>query len=577
MYHLGMQFIVVILVNVLRFARNLVVGSFRTPPDFVWLDIGGELPEFERKVGFVRRRLSPSRRTASLEGVRERLRLLAADGRVSGVVLRIRGLGAGWASLEELRTELADYRRRGGRVVAYLIEGGMGAYYLATAADEIVATPLATVDVSGLRANVTFIKDALDMIGVEAEVVAVSPYKSAFDRFTRSDFSEESREQVERLLTGRFSEVLSAISSSRNFTVGEVERLIDDAPYSANDALATGLLDGVCYEDELPARLGEGEESAKESVKVAEWGAGASALKRPYLRRTGKKVGVVTLSGGIVRGRSRNVPLPIPLIGGEQAGDETVVAALRSAEKNPQVGALLFHVESGGGDALASDLIWREVERIKKKKPVVVLMGNVAASGGYYVGAAANSIIVRNNTVTGSIGVITLRPVAARLYEKLGLNPVSVERGAHAGLLDVSRPPTEEELGVIERQIGSIYSEFLSRVCAGRGMSVDRLEELAGGRVWTGSEAVKLGLADEVGGFSLAAGRAADLAGIEIRGPESVVVIPPPKGARPSPGEAAATALDRDSTLENLHGAYAELLKTRTLAVMPCHISNGDS
>ncbi|WP_119067562.1 signal peptide peptidase SppA [Rubrobacter indicoceani] len=567
-----MQYIVVFLTNVYLLLRNLLVGLFRSSPDYVWLDIGGELPEFERKVGFLRKRLSPPREVQSLEGLRLKLRLAAADGRVSGVVLRIRALSAGWAALEELRTELSDYRRRGGRVVAYLIECGMGPYYLATAADEIVAAPLATVDVRGLRTNVNFIRDALERLGVEAEVVAVSPYKSAFDRFTRRDFSEESREQVERLLTARFSEFVSTVSAARGFTVGEVERLVDDAPYPARAALAVGLIDGVCYEDELPARLA-GREDARDPVRLAEWGAARTSLKRSYLRRAEKKVGVVTLSGGIVRGRSRNVPIPVPLIGGEQAGDETIVAALRSAERNPRVGAVVFHVESGGGDALASDLVWREVERMKKKKPVVVLMGNVAASGGYYVGAAANRIVVRGNSVTGSIGVITLRPVATKLYEKLGVNPVSVERGAHAGLLDVSRPPTEEELSVIEGQIRAIYDEFISRVASGRGMDEARLREMAGGRVWTGREAVKLGLADEVGGFSLAVRRAAELADISLVGPESVEIVPPPKGVRPQPGEAAASVFE--GGFGPVYRELAdELLKTRTLAAMPYKLTD---
>ncbi|MGI8650458.1 MAG: signal peptide peptidase SppA [Rubrobacter sp.] len=573
MYHFSMRFLsafFVFLANCRVFVHNFLAEVFGTLPDYVWLDVGGGLPEFERRIGFLRRRLSPPRRTVSLEELREKLRVISADGRVSGVVLRIRGLDAGWASLEELRTELADYKRRGGRVVAYLVEGGTGPYYLASVADEIIVPPLAAVDVSGLRANVTFLRDALDMIGVEAEVVAVSPYKSAFDRFTKNDFSEESREQVERLLTGRFSEVVAAVSASRSFTAGEVESLIDEAPYPAKASLAAGLVDGVSYEDELPERLGEDDEKP---AKLAEWAVAASSLRRPYRRRVGKRVGVVTLSGAIVRGRSRNVPIPVPLVGGEQAGDETVIAALRSAEKNPQVGSILFHVESGGGDALASDLIWREVERIKRKKPVVVLMGNVAASGGYYVGAAANRIIVRKNTVTGSIGVITLRPVASRLYEKLGLNSVSVERGANAGLLDVSRPPTERELRVIEGQIRAIYDEFLSRVSEGRRMSADRLEEIAGGRVWTGTEAVKLGLADEVGGYSLAIERAAELADLKLRGPDSVVMVPAPKGStKPAPGEAAAF-LGGEAMIGELREAYSDLLKTRTLAVLPYTLS----
>ncbi len=285
-----MSFVVKTFVNLWRFLRNVFTSLLRRrPPDFVWLDIGGGLPELEQSVGFVARRLGRGPSGPSLESVRETLRILSSDGRPKGVVLRVRSLAAGWASIEELRRELLAYRERGGKVVAYLIEGGTPAYYLASAADEILATPLATLNVTGVRTSATFLKDALDKIGVEAEVVAVTPYKSAFDRFTRNDFSDEAREQADRLLEGRYSELVAAISDGRGLPPEEVRRKIDDAPYPARAAVPEGLLDGVCYEDELPERLGE----AGKKMRLAEWGAARKAMRVPYREGGGKKVAVV--------------------------------------------------------------------------------------------------------------------------------------------------------------------------------------------------------------------------------------------------------------------------------------------
>ena len=226
------------------------------------------------------------------------------------------------------------------------------------------------------------------------------------------DFSRESREQAGRLLDRRFEEVVEAISDGRDLSPEEVRARIDLAPYGASEALSEGLLDGVLYEDELPARLGSEERHAG----LAEWGRAQGALRMPYRRRSRKKVALVTLTGSIVRGRSRSCRFPLPFVGGEQAGSESVVGALRVAEKSRRVPAVLFYVDSPGGDALASDLIWREVERIGAKKPVVVLMGNAAASGGYYVSAAASHVVARRSTLTGSIGVLAIRPVALGLY-----------------------------------------------------------------------------------------------------------------------------------------------------------------
>ena len=564
-----MSLIIDALVNLWRLIRNARARLLGRPPEYVWIEVSGSLAEFERPIGFLRRRLSQGPSPPTLERLRLWLDRIAADGRPRGVVLRIKILDAGWAAIEELRREILAFRSRGGRVVAYFADpADIRSYYLACAADEILATPLADLNIVGMRTRVDFLKDALDNLGLEVEVVAVSPYKSAGERFVNNDFSRESREQAWRLLDCRFDAVVDAISDGRDLSREEVRARIDLAPYGAREALSEGLLDGVLYEDELPARFGSEEQRAR----LAEWGRAQGSLRTPYRKRSRRKVALVTLSGAIVRGRSRRLPFPLPFVGGEQAGSESVVGALRVAEKNRSVAAVLFYVDSPGGDALASDLIWREVERISSRKPVVVLMGNAAASGGYYVSAAASHVVARCGTLTGSIGVLAVRPVALGLYEKLGINPIVLERGAHAGLLDPSRRPSPDELRVIEGQIGRIYTEFKDRVARGRKMELSELEGIAGGRVWTGTEALDLGLVDETGGFREALSKARELGGIERDVPRVLTKVNPPRGGRPLPGEPAQSALD---AMGETWLALSELRAGGFLAVAPYEISDG--
>ncbi len=537
------------------------IRSMRRAPEYVTIQVSGSLPEFTPQKGILQRfgplRSQMRAQPPSLQEIRARLRGVSRDGRPRGVVLRVQGLDAGWAALEELRRELSAFRERGGRVVAYLIEPDTRSYYLACAADEVLATPLSTVGVVGVGTRVSFFKDALERVGAEAEVIAVSPYKSAGDTFTRNDFSRESREQAERLVERRYEAVVSAIVEGRSVSPEQARRLVDGAPYSASDAVEAGLLDGAVYEDELPERLGGGERA-----RVAEWETAQKMLKRPYRRlRRGKRVGVVSLSGVISRGRSRRLPVPLPFVGGEQAGSDSVVGALRRAESSRSVGAVLFSVDSRGGDALASDLIWREVERIRRKKPVVVLMGEYAASGGYYVSAAADRIFARANTTTGSIGVIITRPVLAGVYEKAGINRVSVERGARAGLLDAARRPDDDEISVLRGQLMGIYENFKERVAQGRDISSEEIEPIAGGRVWTGVEALQRGLVDEIGGFEDALGRARELAGLDDSA--DWVRITPPGSERPEPGQNVAEGF------AEVARTAAELKATRAWTMLP--------
>ena len=555
-----------LLVNLWRLIANARSRLFAKPPDLVWVEMSGALPEFETPVGFLRRRINRGPAPLALQALRERLDRISYDGRVRGVALRIKDIEAGWAALEEARGELLSFREGGGRVVAYLQDPvDTRSYYLACAADEVLIAPLVTVGVTGVRTRVSFFKDALERLGVGAEVVAVSPYKSAGEPYTRNDFSPEAREQAERLLDGRYEELVRAIGVSRGLTEAEARDVIDGAPYGSQEALTAGLVDGVLYEDQLPGRLAAG----GERVCLAEWAVARRSLKTPYRRPARRRVGLVQVKGAISRGRSRRVPVPVPFLGGERAGSDSVVAALRGAEKNQRVGAVLLHVDSPGGDALASDLIWREVGRISARKPVVVLMGNVAASGGYYVSAPAAHVVARRSTVTGSIGVITIRPVAERLYGKLGVNPVGLERGERAGLVDPSRPPTEDELRVLEHQIGLVYDEFKDRVSSGRDLS--DVDYIAGGRVWSGAEALERGLVDGVGGFREAFRKACELGGVgEANASDVLLRMPVPRAGRPGPGEPVEVV---DEILDGVRREFLEL-PGRVWAMDPYRISD---
>jgi protease-4 len=512
-----------LLTSLLRPLRNLGRRLLASPPDYVVLEAWGELPEFDRCSGLLRRWMQGMGASpVSLQTLRQRLERILADGRPDGVILKVGRLQSGWASLEELRAELSRFREHGKRVVAHLTECGTAGYYLATAADEILITPSTTVNTTGLRTRIDFLADGLRRVGISAEVFAVSPYKSAGDRFVRDDLSPQAREQAERLLDARFSRLLEAIAEGRNISQKEAARRIDDAPYAPEVAVQEGLVDGLCYEDELEGRVGE---------RITEWGRARRSLLLARSER--RRIGVVGVEGTIVQGTSRNLPLPLPLIGGKQAGSDSVVAALRTAEKSRAVRAILLYVNSPGGDALASDLIRREVERIGGKKPVVALMGESAASGGYEVCAPASHVTARRNTLTGSIGVLIIRPVLTGAYRKAGITPVTLQRGARSGLFDESRPLSEGEKEALGQQLQHSYAQFKQSVAKGRDIPEEDLEGVSGGRVWSGDEAAERRLVDGTGGFREAYSKACELAGIDPR--HGLRWVSPPSGRRSTP------------------------------------------
>ncbi|MDQ7849852.1 MAG: signal peptide peptidase SppA [Armatimonadota bacterium] len=528
-----MGLIIDLVVNLLRLLGNLLVRLAGRPPDYVLLDLAGAYPERRTP----RPRFLPFRGVLpfglpapeeSLEELREVLDRLARAPRVRGVVVRLGELSAGLATAQSLRAALQDLRRRGKRVVAYLTSVSTLQYYLATAADEILLPESAVVALTGLRTEVTFLRDVFDRLGIAPEFDRIAEYKTAADPFLRRSMSPAHREMLDAILDGLLEEIVADVAAARGLEAAAVRTAVNRAPLPAAEALGLGLVDGLLYEDELPRRLG----TAWREAVLRPWVAARRRIPFPYRWPSLQDVvAVVVLRGMIVPGESREFPVSLPLVGRHLSGSSTVARAFRAVERARRVRAVVFYVDSRGGSALASDLIWREVERVKRQKPVVVYMGDVAGSGGYYVACGASRVIAQPAAITGSIGVVVGKLVLADLFRRHGLNREILTRGAAAAITSPFSRYSEEEWARVRREMQDIYRRFIGRVSQGRARAMEEVEGVAGGRVWTGRQALARGLVDELGDFTLAVRRARELAGIPPQREVAVVTVRPPRAA----------------------------------------------
>ncbi len=559
--------------------------------DYVVLAIGGPLPERSGPPrNFIQRQLPLPPEPLTLQTLNHRLQRIADAGNVRGAVLVLQEFpGAGFSTLQNLRRSIERLRGAGKEVVVFTPYLDLAHYYVACAADRIVAPPGATFEVLGLRLEVVFLKEALERVGIEADVLQVSPYKTAGNVLDKTGMTPEQREMLAWILEDNYEMVTAGIAQGRGLGTDEVRALIDRSPLFPDEAVTAGLIDHVAYEDELPTLLAPGRESeeseekeepassrepaptpnpgpaeadetgeetddepnkgSERTARLLRWSRASRLLLERPRRQPDRYVGVVSLEGTIVTGPSRQPPveIPLPLIGGAMAGHETINQVLRRAERSQRMAALIFHVDSNGGSALASDLIWRQIRRIARKKPVLVYMGNVAASGGYYVGAAGQHIMSQQGTLTGSIGVIVGRLNAKDLYEKLSIHRESLQRGAHADLYAGDGPLTAEERELLWENIMHTYERFQHIVTEGRDIPPEKLETIAGGRVWTGRQAQARRLVDSHGDFVDAIHKAAELADLPAGDDYHIPVVNlyPEEGEylTPRPDEAAREAV----------------------------------
>jgi len=498
----------------IRWIRSLVrlIGK---APDYVTFTLEGPYPEMvPPRPPFPKRLLSSKK--PSLLDLRKQMRQVARDRRVKGVLVRIYSVGSATAALQSLRNLILELREAGKRVVVWSHHYDMATYYVASAADEVLLQHAGQVTAVGMGRGYLFLADALRRVGLEANIVQISPYKTAGDTLTRTEFSEEAREMANWLADDVYEQYVDGIATGRGITAEEARALIDGGPYSGTAALEAGAVDALLGEEELPKHLG-----SNKPARLVDYGSAKKRLLLPPLKMPGKYVAVLRIAGDIIDGRSAQPPVKppfrLPLLFSERAGDLTVVQQARALAKNKRAGAVVVFVDSGGGSATSSEAMAAALQEVAKKKPVIVSMGDVAASGGYFVATPGQKILAQPGTITGSIGVLAGKLVNAGLYEKLLWHREVVSRGEHAELFASSRPFTEQERRGLFEQISRTYDVFLDRVMTSRGMTREAVDAVGSGRVWTGRQAKEHGLVDELGGLDLAIQRAREKAGLGRR------------------------------------------------------------
>jgi protease IV len=452
--------------------------------------------EYERPIPFFLEWLPgiTESRPTSLALLRELADQIADDERLEGVVFDVPPLMAGWATCQSLRDVLMKIRASGRKVVVYLPQGGSNReLYVATAADRILASPHCQLSPLGLAASMTYFKGLLDYAGVEVEVHRRAEYKTAAEPVTRESMSDAQREQTEALLDTIDGALRESLAARPNVDKARVDSFFEKAMLSAESAAADGLIDGICYEDELPRML-TGDNLMRlicRAPRYYNW-----RKRKLFLRITPERyIAIIPIHGAITGGA------PATRAGIKLA---TTITSLRAARRNPMIAGVVLHVDSPGGSALASDLIHREVERLKERKPVIAFFGDVAASGGYYVAAGADAVIAQGLTITGSIGVVSTRLVTEPLLARFGVKVDTIRRAPHADMLRRPGKLLAAENAIFEREIDAFYQAFVDVVARGRGRKNDEIEQLARGRVWSGRDAKSHGLVDRIGGLDAA-------------------------------------------------------------------------
>lgn len=515
---------------------DLERGIPETSPDNPFAVFGGERP-------------------LTLRDVVDALEKAGDDPHVVGLVARLGSAPLGVAEIQEIRDAVKAFRAKKKFAVAYSetfgeFGPGNGAYYLATAFDEIWLQPSGDLGLNGLVAESPFFRGILDKLGVKPEFGQRHEFKNAMNQYTETKFTDAHREATTKLVESLYGQMVKGIAEGRKMTEEEVRAVVDRGPFLGPEALEARLVDGLAYRDEVHEKL------------KAKGGAGARLFSLPaYLKKEGRPhedgrrtIALVYGVGNVVRGRSSGNPLT----GGQAMGSETVAKAIRTAVEDDDVAAILFRVSSPGGSYVASDTIWREVVLAKKAgKPVIVSMGDVAASGGYFVAMPADRIVAQPGTITGSIGVLAGKMVTPAMWEKVGLTFDQVEVGANANMWNASKSFSPAEWGRFNAWLDRIYDDFTSKVAEGRRLPKERVLEIARGRVWTGEDAKALGLVDELGGYATALKLAKAAAKIPAGEKVKVAVFPKEK----SPFEALAARLSGEEEDESSFTAIVKLLE----------------
>ncbi|MFM8635445.1 MAG: signal peptide peptidase SppA, partial [Planctomycetia bacterium] len=474
-----------------------------------------------------------------LHRIVSRLDRAAADTKVKGVLLSITSPDLGRARADEIAAAIARVRKSGKPVAAHMIGGSPVHFCLATACDIVAMPPAATLEISGVRVEVTFFKAMLDTLGVDAEILQVGEFKGAGEPLTRKTMSPQLREQYEQFVGDLYEQLVERVAAGRGLELDRARGLVDIGVFTPEAAVEAGLIDMVAYEDELmsslAARIGVDQptlarEYAVQKVDNDFSGIGGmvkliemlSGGKQKSTTSRDKRVAIVHLTGEIREGSGGGGLLDA---GGEGSG--SVIKAIREAAEDSTVAAIVLRIDSPGGSALTSDLIWREAERADK--PVVASLSDTAASGGYYVAVAADRIVAAPGTLTGSIGVVGGKIAVGKALDKVGVHTDVVSKGRNAGWLSMQSPFTEHEREAFLSTMKDIYRLFTSKVAEGRSLDTEKLGKLAEGRIFTGRMAKDLGLVDRLGTLDDAVDEARTLAGLPAEEKLERLLLPQPR------------------------------------------------
>ena len=532
------------------------------------LRVGGDLREVEPG-GFGSLFEPPP----TVRSVVESLRKAKVDRRVTSVIIRPAGTASLWGKTQEVRDAILDFKSSKKPIIAYLEYGGEQEFYLASACDKVFLMPTASLDLTGIASYELFLRGTLDKIGAYPDALHIGEYKTASNQLTERTFTPAHREMAESLNRDLYDQLVKGIATGRHKTDAEVRQLIDHGPYLPEDAVRAGLVDDVAYEDELDDKVSLG--LGRGGTKFLDYQQYRSVSPTSLGLNRGQRIAVLYASGVISSGESS-----YDSYSGEVAGSDTIIRYLRKARADVSIRAIVLRVDSPGGSAIASDVIWREVELTRAVKPVIASMSDVAASGGYYIAMPAHKIVAEPATLTGSIGVVMVKFVIDGTLKKLGMNLEGVSQGRYANLYSPIRPFSPDERAKIQEQMQATYDAFVEKAAAGRRTTPEKIDAIAQGRVWTGQQAKQLGLVDELGGLDRALVLAKEQARIDRNAEVEIVIYPPKRSlyeslANPFGGTQAGAMLSAllglgdHRALDTLTAPLQLFRRGEPLAIMP--------
>lgn len=491
------------------------------------LNIDGAYPDVKPAFNFL------EQDQPTLEGLVATIRKAKDDPAVPAMIVRIGSPALGSARVMEVRNALLEFRDSGKPIYTTFTAAGIGGYVLASTGTEVVIPPVSGVELTGMRADLFYYKDTLAKLGVQAQAVNTGKFKTAFEPFTHDSMSDGQRIQLTEIIDDFFDSLTKSVAEAREVKERKARRWLTDGPYTAKQALDEGLVDRIAYLDELKRdverKFGKDikfdeEYSAQEKKKPEQVNLLAlfmgTAKKAQSRTEAGDKIALVYALGPIMDGRADKSPFATENV----IASEDFLELLDEVAKEPGLKGIVLRVDSGGGSAIASDLIWQRLEALNDRGiPHVVSMGDVAGSGGYYIAMGADKIYAEPTTITGSIGVIGGRFVLGGMYEKIGLRKDTIAIGDNTGLADEARPWNAREVKIIEGMLEDVYDTFTRKVAEGRGMKQSEVKKIGGGRVWSGVAAKEIGLIDELGGVDDAIAAAREIA----KAPDAKVVTFP--------------------------------------------------